>query len=299
MNQTASRPAPDRDGVPASKVWLPHGRWDSLLAFLAERFPDVGKDTWWQRLAQGRVLDANGHPLAPDAPAVPGLPVYYFRELCDEAVIPMQEEILYQDDHLLVADKPHFLPVTPAGRFVNETLLVRLRRRTGLTTLVPIHRLDRETAGLVLFSADPRSRGHYQALFREQRLEKTYEALAAPAAGLDFPLVRESRIVRGERFFTMREEPGATPNAKTVIDVIARHAQHWHYRLRPATGKTHQLRVHMLALGIPICNDLLYPVVHPVGADAYDRPLKLLARSLAFTDPLTGQARMFESGRKL
>ena len=201
--------------------------------------------------------------------------------------------MLFRSGHIVVADKPHFLPVTPAGGFVTETLLARLVCRFDNPDLVPLHRIDRATAGLVLFSANPRSRTRYQALFRERRIDKHYEALAPALPGIAFPLIRTSRLERGEPFFRMREVEG-TPNAETRVDVIERGNAAWRYALTPVTGKKHQLRVHMAALGAPIANDLIYPVLR-TGMEDHSRPLKLLAKSLAFVDPLSGVERRFES----
>lgn len=290
-----------REGVGASCVALPHGPWPRLLDFLAERLPAVSAEQWLERMAQGHVLDESGAPLSPDAPYRHGTRVYYYRALDAEPVIPFEETILYQDAHLLVADKPHFLPVTPSGRYVQQTLLVRLKRRTGIEDLSPIHRIDRETAGLVVFSVRPQDRGAYQALFREQVVDKDYEAIAPLRPDLPLPAVHRSRIEPDERFFRQREVPGE-PNSETQIELIEALGDLARYRLRPRSGKTHQLRVHMNALGRPICGDLFYPeVVHGPGhaEDDWGRPLQLLARALAFTDPVTGAPRHFESRRQL
>jgi len=292
---------PMRDGVSASCVALPHGPWQRLAEFLAERLPAVTPDQWRQRLAQGRVLDEDGAPLPPEARYRPGTRVYYYRELDAEPAIPFEEAILFQDEHLLVADKPHFLPVTPTGRYVQQTLLVRLKRRTGIESLSPIHRIDRETAGLVLFSVRPQDRGAYQALFRDKVVEKTYEAIAPLRPELPLPAVHRSRIEADEQFFRQREVPGA-PNSETHIALLETLGEQARYRLSPITGKTHQLRVHMHALGRPIVGDLFYPaVVHGPGhtQDDFEHPLQLLARSVAFTDPVTGRSRHFDSRRKL
>ncbi|MDB5798348.1 MAG: pseudouridine synthase [Paucimonas sp.] len=291
-------PLPHRDGVAPSYVWLPHGPWTNLLAFLIERFPGVAEGRWRARMQAGEVRDASGMVFSADAPFPAGAQVFYYREIEAEPAIPFLETIVYQDEHLLVADKPHFLPVIPSGRFLRETLLVRLRQRTRCEALAPIHRLDRETAGLVAFSVNPDTRGRYQALFRERQVEKVYEAIARPAPRLIFPLRRQTRIVRGKRFFVMEEEPGE-PNATTIVDVLEKGPLAWRYRLQPISGKTHQLRLHMLGLGAPILGDLLYPDIHPVGADDFNLPLQLLARTLAFEDPVTGVAHRFDSARKL
>ncbi|MDP3699670.1 MAG: pseudouridine synthase [Hylemonella sp.] len=292
---------PMRDGVSASCVALPHGPWPLLIDFLAERLPAVSTTQWLQRMAQGRVLDEHGAALAPEAPLQPGTRVYYYRELEAETLIPFQEDIVYQDAHLLVADKPHFLPVTPTGRYVQQTLLVRLKHRTGIEHLSPIHRIDRETAGLVVFSVRPQDRGAYQALFREQVVDKDYEAIAPLRPDLPLPAVHRSRIEADEQFFRQREVPGE-PNSETQIELIEALGELARYRLRPRSGKTHQLRVHMDALGRPIVGDLFYPeVVHGPGStdEDWSRPLQLLARALAFTDPVTGERRHFQSRRQL
>ena len=239
-----------------------------------------------------------GAPLAVDAPYRLGAEIRYFREVADEAAIPFQETLLHVDAHLVVADKPHFLPVTPAGGHVRETLLARLVQRLGNPDLVPLHRIDRDTAGLVLFSADPATRDAYQSLFRQRRIHKRYEAIAPALPDLAFPLLHASRLEAGEPFFRMREVDGA-PNSETRIDVIERAGDSWRYALEPVTGRKHQLRVHMAALGAPIRNDRLYPELTPVAADDYARPLQLLARALAFVDPLTGAERRFESRLQL
>ena len=230
-----------------------------------------------------------------ETPYRTGLEVHYYREVPDEAPVPFEETVLHVDDHVLVADKPHFLPVTPAGAHVRETLLARLIRRTGNEALAPLHRIDRDTAGLVLFSTNPQSRACYQAMFPERRIAKAYEAIAPALSDVDFPCVRSSRIVPGEPFFRMQEIEGPA-NSETRIDVIARGDGHWRYSLTPTTGRKHQLRVHMAALGAPIVNDAIYPSVSHRAAGDYAAPLQLLAKRLSFVDPLTGIERHFQSG---
>jgi tRNA pseudouridine32 synthase / 23S rRNA pseudouridine746 synthase len=283
-------------GVGASRVQLPPGPWTTLLDGLCARFPAISRETWLSRFARARVLDAAGTPLAADAAYRTGLEVYYFREVAAEAAATTGEQVLYADQYLVVADKPHGLPVTPAGDAVAETLLARLVRRLGNPHLVPLHRIDRDTAGLVLFSADPVSRAAYHALFRDQRIEKTYEALAPALPTCTFPIVHRSRLVRGEPFFRMREAPGE-PNSETRIDVMQKGQGAWRYVLAPRTGRKHQLRVHMAALGAPILGDILYPRLQPPQAVSHGRrrPLQLLARRLSFIDPMDQRAREYES----
>jgi tRNA pseudouridine32 synthase/23S rRNA pseudouridine746 synthase len=284
--------------VAASRLQLPPGDWGCLLDGLCARFPRIDRTQWESRFARGRVLDAQGRALAPDQAWQVGLEIQYFREVIDEPVVPFAETVLYQDADLLVADKPHFLPVIPAGGYVRETLLARLVARTGNADLVPLHRLDRLTAGVVLFSTRPATRDAYQRLFRERRIDKTYEALAPALPALQFPLERYSRLVPGAPFFRMAEAAGA-PNARTRIEVIDADGPVWRYRLHPESGRKHQLRVHMAALGAPILGDDLYPTLRTEGQGDPGEPLQLLAQALAFIDPLTGQRRSFTSGRSL
>jgi tRNA pseudouridine32 synthase/23S rRNA pseudouridine746 synthase len=282
------------DGLGASTLQLPPGAWPTVLDCLCERFPSIPRPQWLERMARGRVLDADGRCVAADTPYRVGLEVHYYREVPDEAPIPFQEIVLHADAHLLVADKPHFLPVMPTGVHVHETLLGRLIRRTGNQALVPLHRIDRETAGLVLFSTNADSCARYQALFRERRIDKTYEAAAPALPDIGFPCARASRIVAGEPFFRMQEVDGA-PNSESRIDVITRGDGLWRYALTPVTGRKHQLRVHMAALGAPIANDPLYPSLEPRAPGDYTAPLQLLARALAFVDPISGARRSFTS----
>jgi tRNA pseudouridine32 synthase/23S rRNA pseudouridine746 synthase len=283
---------------------LPHGPWSTVLDCLCAQFAAIGRDIWLDRITRGRVLDTHGAPIAAEHPYREGLCIYYFREVSFEAPIPFTESVLYIDEHLLVADKPHFLPVLPAGSYVEQTLLTRLTRRFDNAQLTPLHRIDRLTAGLVLFSTNPATRALYQSLFAERKIKKYYEAIAAPLPQLDFPLRRATRLTTGEPFFRMRESNGVV-NSETTIEVIEKGAvleqgkELWRYRLQPVTGKKHQLRVHMAALGAAIANDPLYPILNDEAADDYARPLKLLAKELAFIDPLTGIERNFVSGFEL
>ena len=295
-----------------STLRLPPGPWPTVFECLCAHFPSVTRAQWTSRFERGRVLDAQNHALTLSHPYAVGLTVHYFREIEDEPRIPFSETVLHVDEHLVVADKPHFLPVTPAGRFVRETLLARLMERLANAELVPLHRIDRGTAGLVLFSANRDSRSAYQALFRTGAVHKNYEAIAAPLPALRLPHRRASRIVRGEPFFRMREERGEA-NAVTLVEAMSlldarTGSPRARYRLQPITGHKHQLRVHMMALGAPIEGDTFYPTLDEsvlpqarvagdwrAPHDDYTRPLQLLARALTFTDPLSGESRHFES----
>ena len=278
----------------ASTLYLPPGTWPTVLDCLCAHFRAISREQWLDRIARGRVLDASGAPISPFLAYKEGLRIHYFREVPNETPIPVQEEILYADEHLVVADKPHFLPVTPAGEYVEQTLLRRLIRTLDNPHLVPLHRIDRHTAGLVLFSANPDSRSAYQSLFPTRKIEKRYEAIARALPDLELPRVHKSRLVEGEPFFRMREGEGVS-NTETLVEVCEKNGDLWRYALYPVTGKKHQLRVHMAALGAGICNDPFYPEVLNDALDDYANPLKLLAQSLRFADPLTGQERYFES----
>lgn len=280
--------------IAASTVHLPPGPWGTVLDALCGHFVAIGREQWLDRIARDLVQDAYGVPISVQTPYRVGMCIRYWREVIDEVPIPFAETILHVDEHLVVADKPHFLPVTPAGGYVEQTLLRRLIHRLDNPELVPLHRIDRATAGLVLFSAKRGSRAAYQALFRERRIDKCYEALAPALPARVFPLRRHSRLVAGEPFFRMQELDGE-PNSETRIEVMGRGGEYWHYALYPVTGRKHQLRVHMAALGAPIIGDMLYPTLREKSADDYQNPLKLLAYSLAFADPLSGKSRRFES----
>jgi tRNA pseudouridine32 synthase/23S rRNA pseudouridine746 synthase len=289
---------PLRDGVNPSCVVLPSQGAGLLVDFLAQRLPAVAHADWLRRMQAGEVVSELGQAATPQTPFTPGLRYYYYRELENEPEIPFAAEVLYQDEHLLVADKPHFLPVVPAGRYLQNTLLVRLKRTLDLPELSPIHRIDRDTAGLVVFSVQRATRGTYQALFRDRAMHKVYEAVAPYRADLAFPREHASRMEESGHFFRMHEVPGE-PNSRTRMDVIEHNGRWARYRLEPVSGKRHQLRVHMAALGLPLRGDAFYPEVNDPEPGDYSTPLQLLARSLAFDDPLTGQPREFVSRRSL
>lgn len=291
-------PLPTRDGISPNSVFLPQGKWGTVLEFLVERFADVTEAAWRQRMEKFEVADAERNVITPHTPYCSGLRVYYYREIDNELQVPFYESIIFEDENILIADKPHFLPTVPSGRYLKETLIARLKHRLGLDHLVPLHRLDRETAGLLMVSKNIATRDAYHALFREHRLEKTYEAIAPCKEDIVFPLTYRSRIVEAEEFYRRREVPGAV-NAITHIEMIERRDGMARYRLQPVTGKTHQLRVHMSALGIPILNDPYYPAQKGWRGDDFSQPLQLLAKTLAFTDPVSGEARYVESRQTL
>lgn len=294
-------PLPVRDHVAPSYAWLPAGEWPHLLAWLVERFPHLDEAVLRDRLARGEIVDEAGRTMTADTPYRPGARIWYYREVPPETPVPFTETVLYRDERLLVVDKPHFLATVPGGRHLRETLLARLRAKYDLPHLTPIHRLDRETAGVVLFCVHPPSRGAYQQLFEQRSVEKTYEAIAPFSIDLELPQVRRSRLqegaCEGQPFFIMGEVEGE-PNSETRIELVERRGDMAKYRLAPHTGRKHQLRAHMAALGVPILNDPWYPRFTEDKED-FSQPLQLLAREIAFTDPISGEARRFESGLRL
>lgn len=281
-----------KSGISPSKVFLPQDdlNHQTVLDFLIHQFPAVSKDEWISRMKDGLVFDADRTTLDVSSPYQSNSFIYYFKRVQSEERIPFKEKIIYQDDHLLIADKPHFLPVTPGGHYLEETLLVRLKRVTGIDTLSPIHRIDRETAGLVAFAKLPEDRNEYQALFRDRAVKKVYEAIAPYKEDLvnRFPIHYQSRIEESDVFIQMHEVSGE-PNSESTIDLIEVSGSWAKYQLLLGTGKKHQLRLHMSALGLPIKHDQIYPDLQPhvvVGKD-FTQPLQLLAKELSFIDPIT------------
>ncbi len=291
-------PLPFVEGVGPSCQWLPAGPWKTVIDFFKEQCPHVPVTTWKARMAKGEVMDETGRRVDTNTAFRAGACIFYYRELEFENPIPFTEQVLYSDEHILVADKPHFLPVIPSGRFLRETLLVRLRKQGASEDLVPIHRLDRETAGVILFSLNRKTRGHYTSLFRNRKVRKVYEALAPTRDDVKFPITRRSRIVQGEPFFRMKEVPGEA-NAETHVSVLSARGSLSLYQLLALTGRKHQLRLHLAALGIPVINDKVYPVLTASTDDDFSKPLKLLAKSISFRDPLSGREHYFESSTRL
>ncbi|MCV7017932.1 pseudouridine synthase [Mycolicibacterium aichiense] len=283
MRRRRSAPLPDRDGVGPARVRL---RGGAVLVELADRFGAAAAE----KVFNGEVVDADGAVITPSSVLPPGAHVYLYRELPDEVVVPFEIPVLYRDDDIVVVDKPHFLATMPRGRHVAQTALVRLRRSLDLPELSPAHRLDRLTAGVLLFTVRREVRGAYQTLFARGLVSKTYVARSSSSASVALPAVVRSRIIKRRSVLQAVEEPGE-PNAETLVEALG---EGW-YRLSPRTGRTHQLRVHMASLGLPIDNDPLYPRIVEVAADDFSAPLQLVAQRLEFDDPLSGEPRSFVS----
>lgn len=328
-------PLPVRNGVNATRLHLPRtGSWDTVSQYLLERFGHVDPEGILRRFDEGEIVGLGGVPLNRQTPMGEHEFIWYYRSLPVETPIPFDARILHQDEHLLVVDKPHFLPTTPGGKFIQESALVRLRNQTGIDDLVPMHRLDRATAGVILFAVNPETRGAYQMLFERREIAKRYKAVVAlaPGEGLEtgvvlqangehnqvrtaeelrallagMPMTYENRMSKVKGQLRSIVEDGE-PNAQTLINVqaIGRSAG-FHagtevalMDLEPHSGKTHQLRIHLASLGLGIVNDAFYPRLWDLAPDDYDRPLQLLAHTISFIDPLTGTPRSFSSAQRL
>ncbi len=273
------------------------GTWPTVRDHLVDRLPRVAPQRIDELLAEGAIVDLDG-PLAPDAPYVPGGAIWFHRDLPVETPVPFELHIVYRDDDIVVADKPHFLSTIPRGQHILETALVRLRGCLDLPDLIPAHRLDRATAGLVLFVANPALRGAYQKLFQQRRVRKQYEAIARHDPHLTLPRTVRSRIIK-ERQVIRAFEVDGEPNAETLVELLEHRDGLGRYRLSPHTGRTHQLRVHMNGLGIPILGDDFFPELTEKPVDDFTRPLQLLAATMEFIDPVTQRPRRFETGRTL
>lgn len=280
-------PLPDRDGLGPTRIRL---RGGAVLVELASRFGEAAAD----KVFAGEVVDADGTVVTAASVLPPGAFVYLYRDLPDEVAVPFEIPILHRDDDLVVVDKPHFLATMPRGRHVAQTALVQLRRSLQLPELSPAHRLDRLTAGVLMFTCRRDIRGAYQTLFARGVVRKTYHAVAQGVPQVELPAVVRTRIVKHRGVLQAVQEPGE-PNAETVVESLGGQR----YRLTPRTGRTHQLRVHMASIGLPIAGDPLYPDIVDVAADDFSTPLQLLAHTLEFDDPLTGAPRRFVSERDL
>lgn len=291
---------PMLDGVSASKVFLPKMKPApaTVYQYLCQQFAHIESAEWQQRFTDRLIYDAVGQVLNLSAEYIENSHVFYYRFLAHEIHVPFEHEILFENEHLLVIDKPHFLTISPTGQYVQETLLVRLKKQTGNEFLTPIHRLDRETAGVVLFSKQPSTRAIYQEMFAQRQVNKTYHAIAPFHADLTFPCHTRYRMEKGQPFYTMQVVEGQI-NSETEIDLIEHDAAWGKYELKPITGKQHQLRVHLNSLGIAIKNDPFYPVVQHKREDDFSAPLQLLAKHIRFNDPITFQDMQFSSNFEL
>ena len=291
---------PMLNGVSASQVFLDANKStaSTVFEYLCQQFPHISAEEWRQRFQDGLVFAENGQVLTIESAFVANHHVFYYRFLAHETPVPFEHQILFENDHFIVVDKPHFLTMSPTGQYVQETLLVRLKKQTQIEHLTPIHRLDRETAGVVLISKCVESRGVYQQMFATRQVQKTYHAIAGYRADLKFPMTTHFRMEKGQPFYTMQVIAGE-PNSETHIELLEQQGEWAKYELKPHTGKQHQLRVHLNQLGIAIQNDPFYPVVQHKAEDDFSQPLQLLAKHIQFIDPVTQQTFQFSSAHEL
>jgi len=307
-------PLPVRDGVNATRLRLPHdGPWETALEYMLHRWGHIDPQGILDRFDAGEIVGETGASLDRTTPLRDHTFIWYYRTLPAEERLPVELSILHQDGDLLVVDKPHFLPTTPGGTYIQESALVRLRKLLDIPDLIPMHRLDRMTAGVLLFSTNPDTRGKYQVLFEKRKVQKEYECVSAavPAEGFlepEFPALVRNRMTKS-RDYLLAQVVDGEPNTETRIERLEVFGQRNDdgerpggralYRLEPHTGKTHQLRVHMASLGLGILNDPFYPVLLDKAPDDYSRPLQLLARGIRFVDPLSGKPVEYRSGLTL
>lgn len=278
-----------------SKVWLPLDiKSPSIFEFMVQQFPRIEKQVWRERFEQGKVLDEKNQPFSLDSPYSGGRHIFYYREVPHEVAIPFEEKIIFQNENILIADKPHFLPVHPAGQYVNETLLSRLKSKQGCEDIITAHRLDRLTAGLILCIVKKEMRGLYQAMFTDGRIQKTYYAIGKVPEGGNKQWHLKNCMEKVNPNFLMRVGSGNI-NSESYIKILEEKKDKALFELKPVTGKKHQLRVHMVHIGSGIENDPLYPVVQKDRSNDFTKPLKLLAKKLEFQDPISGDMMNFES----
>ena len=305
----------------------------TIADYLIARFYPNDPQIIHARFNTGEVRLDDGTILTSDSPYMPGERIWYFRELADEPQLPSDMPVLYEDEHVLAIDKPHFLPTTPRGSYIAQTALTKLRVREQNPLLIPIHRLDRPTAGVLLFAKTVQARRPFQMMFQHRQASKTYRAVApvpADVTAAEQALSTEGLQVRSHiqkirdqlQVQQLSEQEcaaqGVEPNTLTTVKILrtftpsAQAVEGWRaepalnkkqewalYDLEPHTGKTHQLRAHLNLLGSPILGDVLYPQVLPDTPDRPEYPLQLLAYSLHFEHPITGERVDLHSGRSL
>ncbi|MGB3372691.1 MAG: pseudouridine synthase [Rhodococcus sp. (in: high G+C Gram-positive bacteria)] len=291
-------PLPIRDGLGPTRIRMPDAaQFGTILDYLVDRFPQ-DSTRLREKMDLGEIVDASGNPLVAESPIVPRTDIYLYRDPPIEPVVPFATPILHRDENLLVVDKPHFLATMPRGKYIARSALVVLRRELDLPELSPVHRLDRLTAGVLMFTVRREVRRAYQELFADRAVTKVYDAVARYEPSLSLPVTLRSRMIKERGVLRAEEVPGE-PNAETFLELSEHDGRHGMYTLHPRTGRTHQLRLHMNSIGIPILGDNFYPEFYDVAGDDYSTPLQLLARSIEFRDPFSGEQRRFESNRRL
>ncbi|NYJ18670.1 pseudouridine synthase [Glaciibacter psychrotolerans] len=296
-------PLPQRLGLDAAWLRTPdldHANpfpWSTMGDWLHERLREFIDVPGF--LAEERFVYESGASVVGADPYQPHTFVWFHRDLSEEIFVPGHIHVVHRDERIVVIDKPAFLSTIPRGRHVQQSVVVRLRAELGLPELSPLHRLDRVTSGVLILATEKRWRGAYQSMFQRGEVGKTYHALAALRADLELPVTVLNHLAKQRGQMQADVVPGARANAESLIELESVVGDNGIYRLSPRTGRTHQLRMHMLGLGIPISGDPLYPVVQQVSVNDFTTPLQLLASAVAFTDPIDGGARNFESVRSL
>nr|WP_246049291.1 pseudouridine synthase [Corynebacterium tapiri] len=312
--QRISRPLPIVNGLNPSRarpdVDTTAGEFlTALIDAQRHRHPEDNHIAIQRRFENGEVVDSRGNRLSFISPLNAGQDMWFYRIPAPEVPVPYEIQTVYEDDRILVVSKPPFLATMPRAQHITETATVRLRRSTGNNELSPAHRLDRLTSGLLLFTKAQQFRGAYQTLFAQRQASKTYVAVARYSEDLatQAPLWWRNRIEKTPGQFQARTGEGPV-NAETLLHNVQRlepevesrlqqvhntHGTLGLYTLKPATGKTHQLRLHMHLAGAPILGDNGYPTPLPPEAEDYSVPLRLCATQLEFTDPVDGTARHF------
>ncbi|QDF76629.1 MULTISPECIES: pseudouridine synthase [Shewanella] len=271
----------------------------TVFDYFCQRFDNIPASVWRERFSQGKVHWQDGELLDLTTPYRPQQKVYYYREVANEAPLPFDESILYEDEQIVLVNKPHFMALHPSGSVINQCLVNRVRARTGCDQLVAAHRLDRATAGIVLLVKQSAHRDAYHGLFRYGQITKRYQALAklTPELLADYRAGKltlpkrwtvKNRIDKGTPSLIMCVVDGE-PNSHSEIALIGVEGEIGRFELMPISGKTHQLRLHMNSLGMPILNDNFYPKLQPKGTEDITRPMKLLAQQLTFKDPVSGR----------
>lgn len=294
-------------------VYLPDSHTaDTVLQFLQVRYAHVPAQRWLERVTAGEVHFEHGERVAPDTPYRRNCRVRYVKSQPQEPHIPFAVDVVYEDEHVVVASKPHFLPVVPGAEFVQESLVYRLRQRLQLPELTPAHRLDRDTAGLVLLCKQSAHRGLYQQLFQSRAVHKRYLAVVHLPSRADTDPVAPS-LIAADTCWQHRLGPAAAPapwfamavhagpaNATTWVRACEPIApQKALLCLEPVTGRKHQLRVQAAHMGYPLLHDRFYPHMQPKSPDNYAEPLQLLASELAFIDPICKKPMHFVSPHRL
>lgn len=304
MNFLTKIPLPVKNGVSPSCLYLKEGQWKTVFDYFCHSFPHILPAECLSRFQKDEVRFEDGTIITDVTPFTRYLKIYYYRELQSEIKIPFKENVLYENERFLIVDKPHFLPVAPSGDYLHETLIVRLRKQLKLDDLELSHRLDRETAGLVLVTKKQEYRAMYHELFSARQILKIYHAISTlPLKNMSFPIIRQSHIVKSHPFFLMQEaleqNHFESNISESKIELLESGFKQALYKLTPKTGKKHQLRVHMASLGLPIKNDVFYPNLLKRSTTDFSEPLQLLAKSLHFKDPYNNKRYDFYSSFEL